>query len=353
MAVDKRVVAGGGAAALLLALFAFSGDAKADEEEEKKPARPLTAKERAVALAVKFAHVFGVPSSLILGLMAVGGWRAKGHVANSRGGSWGYTFMSLATAVDLTKRFPQLAKSYWPRFNGTGQSLLDPETNIALGAYQMALQWRKFKRWSVASLSYYAGAGRMAGLVKATGGKLPATLPADVSKMRAAWLNARRDPIVARAIANDGASATGAPWATTSEDAMQKWNALNTATTNLDSEISAWFKRPGKRTTDENTFVNAWLRFRDAVYSEYKDNSRFKIIPDLAWSVWDRGNAKLAELQDWANRFQGISGKKSTVAPIPQPEKDSGKMDWGPVIKGGLVVGGLIGAASLVNAVRK
>lgn len=214
MPVDKRVVAGGGAAALLIAVFVFSGG-EAHAAEEPKP-RALTPKQRAIALAVRYARLFGVPPSLVLALMAVGGWREKGHVSNARGGAHGYTFMTLATARDLTARFPAQARKYWPHFNGSAESLMDPETNIALGAFQLSLQWKKFHDWLTAGLSYYTGAGRMATLVRQGGGRLPASLPADVARQAAAYQRVRTsDPYVKKALAQDhgtaGVGADGAP----------------------------------------------------------------------------------------------------------------------------------------------
>ena len=144
MADKGKVVLIGGGAAALIAAFAFSGEAKAEEAPAKVPAkaRPMSAKELAVSLAVKFASVFGVPVSLVLAIIKVqSNWNPKAqNLKNSRGGAWGFTQMTLATAQDLTRRFPANAKKWWPKFNGTGPSLLDPATNVALGAYQLSLQ---------------------------------------------------------------------------------------------------------------------------------------------------------------------------------------------------------------------
>jgi Transglycosylase SLT domain len=357
MASNRKAVAVVVGAGGLAALALLTGKAKAEPKQETKvKPRPLTEKQQAAALAMKYARAFGIPPSLLLALIAVGGWRGKGHVANTRGGAWGYTFMTLATAQDLTKRFPAVAAKYWPKFakSQSAAALLDSAENIALGAYQLSLQWKRFKDWYTAALSYYTGAGAMDKLVKQGGGKLPATLPANVAKQKAAYTRVRTaDAYVKKALATPGVgSLVGAPVFTTSEDAKQKWNTLNAATTNLDGDIARWFKAPGKRNADETAYVNAWLRWRDAVYSEYKDNARTKIIPDLAWSVWNRGDEKLRELADWRTRFEAISGKKAS-APVTVPEEaGKPKTDYGPLIKGGIIVAGIGAAAALVASVK-
>jgi hypothetical protein len=370
MANDKAkvILIGGGAAAALALLFS-GGEAKAAEPEEEPEAPPkpaakakvMTAKELAVSLAVKFAAAFGVPVSLVLAIIKVqSNWNPKAtNLKNKRGGAWGFTQMTLATAADLTKRFPANAKKWWPKFNGTGPSLLDPATNVALGAYQLSLQWKRFRakpsNWMVTALAYHQGSGGMDKLLKAGGGKLPAKLPANATIMRQRFTIARdSDPVVSKAWAKDKAGGgVGAPVFTTSEDAKQKWNTLNTATTVLDRDISGWFKAAGKPyVAAHNAFVNSWLTWRDAVYSEYKDNARTWKIPDLAWNVWDRGDAKLKELQTWRSQFVTHSGKKATGPDVEPEEAGKKKEDWGPYIKAGLAVAGIGAAAALVSSVK-
>jgi hypothetical protein len=216
MPADKKIVAIGGGAALigLLAFLSSGGTAEAAPEAlPVKPKKPPTDKERAVALAVKFARLFGIPPSLVLAIMAINGWRRSISIPNSRGGAWGITTMTVATAADLTKRFPAQAKKYWPRFNGTGQSLQDLATDIALAAWQLSLQWKFFKRqWLPVALAYYTGSGRMQVILKSGGGKLPATLPADVAREAAAYKRVMvSDPIVKRSLANDPALSGALP----------------------------------------------------------------------------------------------------------------------------------------------
>lgn len=210
---NKKGLAVGVGIAGLVGLGLLTRKAKTAEEEKAKPTpKPLTAKQKAVSLAIKYAKAFGVPPSLVLALLAVGGWREKGYVANSRGGAWGYSFITLTTAKDLTRRFPAIAAKYWPKFVRTesGAVLQDAAENIAMGAFQMSLQWKQLKRWMPSALSYYAGFGRLSKLLKDSGGMLPAKLPTDIGKTFAAYMRVRKsDPIVKQAVAKDGAAAVG------------------------------------------------------------------------------------------------------------------------------------------------
>lgn len=112
----------------------------------------------------------------------------------------------------------------------------------------------------------------------------------------------------------------GASFMTSSEDAKQKWNGLIASVDNLNVDITqVWFPRHRDEELAKN-FVNAWIRWRDTVYSEYKDNARVKILPDLAWSVWNRGDAKLRELEEWRAKFEALSGQPAS-APSSRPEE--------------------------------
>lgn len=112
----------------------------------------------------------------------------------------------------------------------------------------------------------------------------------------------------------------GAPFFATTEDALQKWNTLRTSVDNLNEDITqVWFPKV-KDDAAAGSFVRMWINWRDNVYSEYKDNTRRKIIPDLAWNVWNRGDAKLKELEEWRARFEKRSGQ-ATIAPGSKPEE--------------------------------
>jgi hypothetical protein len=145
----------------------------------------------------------------------------------------------------------------------------------------------------------------------------------------------------------------GAPLMTSSEDAKAVWNTLVTDTTSLNADITAWYQA-GKAKGQGLDFVNAWTRWRDAVYSEYKDNMRRKVIPDSAWGQVDRGVAKMKDLKNWRAEFEKFSGQKATAPTSKKPTKASEKSvpppNWVTPL---LIVGGLFAGAALVNAVRK
>lgn len=144
----------------------------------------------------------------------------------------------------------------------------------------------------------------------------------------------------------------GAPFATTSEDAKQKWNTLLAATNNLNDDITQVWGPGAQSDPAAASFIRQWITFRDTIYSEYKDNARFKIIPDLAWNVWNRGDAKLNELAEWRKRFERISGKAST-APGPQAEEKHGAEKPSGIGIWGYVAIGLAGAVALTLVQRK
>lgn len=121
----------------------------------------------------------------------------------------------------------------------------------------------------------------------------------------------------------DGNWTMGAPIFTTSEDALQKWTSLRAAVDNLNNDITQFWFPKAKNEPGAASFVNQWITWRDNVYSDYKENTRRKIIPDLAWNVWNRGDAKLKELEEWRARFEKRSGQ-ATTAPGTTPEETHG-----------------------------
>lgn len=211
----KAVVIGGGALAIVAAALAFGGgDAKAEPAKAEPKARPLTAKEKAIALAIKFASVFQVPASLILAVISVqSGYRPTAqNPRNKRGGAWGLGQVTLTTAQDLTKRLPAIARNWWPQWNGTGPGLLDPVVNVAMTAYMLSIAWKRYKAapdgWLIAALSYHQGLGGIARLVKAGGGKLPAKLPPNATIMRERFNRVRNggDSVVTKAYTRERAT---------------------------------------------------------------------------------------------------------------------------------------------------
>lgn len=148
----------------------------------------------------------------------------------------------------------------------------------------------------------------------------------------------------------------GASFFTTSEDAEQKWNSLLAATNNLNEDITVVWAPTVKGNLAATSFIRQWITFRDTVYSEYKDNARSKIIPDLAWNVWNRGDAKLTELADWRKKFEKLSGMIAT-APGPVAEEKHGaekeKEKSGGIGVWGYVAVGLAGAVALTLVQRR
>lgn len=191
----------------LLAMLALSRKSSAATET-----RSVSSNEaRAVALSVKWAKQFGAPPSLLIALMKIESNynpNAK-NLKNARGGAWGLTQMTLATAQDLTKRFPAAAKQYWPGFNGTGPSLLDPDTNAAISAYHLGNIWKRYKgrpgNWLTAGLAWHQGSGNIDKQIAQGGGKVnPANLPPNGTTFYN-WLKREltSNPVVAKAITSE------------------------------------------------------------------------------------------------------------------------------------------------------
>lgn len=331
----------------LVALALLTGKAKAAPEEAPKPKpKPLTEKQRAAAYALKYARAFGVPPSLVLALLAVGGWRSRGHIANVRGGSWGYSFMSLATAQDLTKRFPAIATKYWPNFarNQTTAALMDPAENIALGAYQMSLQWKRFREWYAAALSYYTGAGRMDSLIKQGGGKLPASLPADVAKQRAAYVRVRAtDAYVKKALATPGVGDAD-PLVWTPSAARAEFNRIRIVLDAINADVSAAAKPPKKIISSDE-----WNRWRDFYLAAHK-------FVTTASDKWGSNVAKARQLEQdavkWRELLRERGVKPSGPADLARKPDDS-KWYESTAAKWGIGVAAVAAGAALVNAVKK
>lgn len=144
----------------------------------------------------------------------------------------------------------------------------------------------------------------------------------------------------------------GAPIFATSEDALQKWYALRTAVDNLNSDITQFWFPKVKNDPAAQSFVNQWITWRNQVYSDYKENTRRKIIPDLAWNVWNRGDAKLKELEEWRARYEKRSGEAST-APGTKPEETHDTKKPGGFNPWLIATAALAGAVGLTLLQRK
>lgn len=121
-------------------------------------------------LVAKYSAIFGVPSSVVLSILSVESGFRRGvsntsERAMKRGGAWGISQMTLETANDLTRRYPELARKYWPHFDGTSGTLIDLETNVALATFYLSLAWKRFKDFYATTLSYHQGVGTVARLL--------------------------------------------------------------------------------------------------------------------------------------------------------------------------------------------
>jgi soluble lytic murein transglycosylase-like protein len=127
--------------------------------------------EEAKNASYKYGKVFNVPPKIIMTILAIESrFNAKAvnksDRAMKRGGAWGIGQMSLTTAIDLTKRYPMIASVHWRKFDGTGESLLDLNTNVALAAFYLSMAWRRYKGNELATLlSYHQGKGTIDRLI--------------------------------------------------------------------------------------------------------------------------------------------------------------------------------------------
>lgn len=126
----------------------------------------------------KYAVPMGVPMSLVMAIIGIeSGYNtlAQNHSerATAQGGAWGLGQMTLNTAKDITKRYPEVAKQYWPTWNGTGQGLLDPYVNGAMTSFLLSLAWKKYakypNRWLTAGVAHHQGMGKVDELLKKYG----------------------------------------------------------------------------------------------------------------------------------------------------------------------------------------
>jgi soluble lytic murein transglycosylase-like protein len=145
---------------------------------------PPTAKSAAILpLATKYATAFDVPPSLLMALCGIESSYVPTvsntsplAVAKGRGGAWGLTQILLVTATDATKKFPKVAAKWWPKWDGTGEGLKDPNVNLAMAAFLLSALWKRFKarpgNWYVTGLSWNQGAGGVEKFLAKGGGKL-------------------------------------------------------------------------------------------------------------------------------------------------------------------------------------
>ena len=114
-----------------------------------------------------WARRFGIPRKVLAGIVRTesnGRRKAKRLTGGDarRGGAWGLTQMTLATANDLVPRVRRSNPEYstiLDRFDGTGPSLFDPDLNLLLAAYKLAADHAALgsRDWAPAVLAYNRG----------------------------------------------------------------------------------------------------------------------------------------------------------------------------------------------------
>ena len=196
-----------------------SGPAKAPKSGGKVKMASTTKSAAIAPLAAKYAAAFGVPTSLLMALCAIeSSYNPKAQnigpvaMAKNRGGAWGLTQLLLVTANDATKRFPAIAKKWWPKWNGTGEGLKDPNVNLAMAAYLLSRLWTRYKArplpWYVTGVSWNQGAGNMDKFLTRGGGKLDTAVMTSGAKEYYArlQLQANENPAVNQLIAVEQSS---------------------------------------------------------------------------------------------------------------------------------------------------
>jgi len=161
-----------GFGAVALASAALAGDRR------KMPKMSL---EQVLELVEKYSKALGVPRSLVIAIFNIeSNFRidAENHTprAEARGGAWGIGQITLETAKDITKRFPETAKKLWPNWDGTGPGLLDPHINIAMSAFLLARDYKHFTNkgdaWLLAGLAHHQGRGNVEKFLREGNGKI-------------------------------------------------------------------------------------------------------------------------------------------------------------------------------------
>lgn len=154
-----------------------------------KPAPAL-----ARTLANKWGAIWGVPAGFVLTIMKIeSSFRPGLFNTNDRamklGGAWGLMAMTLSTGKGLAPQIQAAAAAptfnavnrahvaaALARFNGTGQSLLDADTNACFGAFFLAKLYREFRTLDLVAAAYHQGAGKVREMLK-TKKAIPEQLP--------------------------------------------------------------------------------------------------------------------------------------------------------------------------------
>ena len=112
-----------------------------------------------------WAKRFGIPRKILAGIVRTesrGKARAKRLTGGDarRGGAWGLTQVTLATANDLIPRIRRQNPEYnqiLDRFDGTGPSLFDKDLNLLLAAFKLSSDRAARGNWDRAVLAYNRG----------------------------------------------------------------------------------------------------------------------------------------------------------------------------------------------------
>lgn len=120
-------------------------------------------------IAEKWGKRFSVPVPFILTIAQIeSGYNPALFNTNARamklGGAWGVTAMTLNTAKGLVPKLQPLAaqepliKLALDKWNGTGQSLLDPDLCLLLSVFMMSGLWIKYKGdYRKVAAAYHSG----------------------------------------------------------------------------------------------------------------------------------------------------------------------------------------------------
>lgn len=117
-------------------------------------------------LSNKWAALFQIPSSWIRNIAYVEtNWRP--WLSNPRGNAWGLMQIKPTTAADILRRYSKseiikspIAKEVLKKWDGTGESLLDPDLNTFFGAAYLRLISKRFGNLlDVLAAAYNQGEG--------------------------------------------------------------------------------------------------------------------------------------------------------------------------------------------------
>jgi soluble lytic murein transglycosylase-like protein len=172
--LDTKVLIGAGVAAIgvAAALALRKGpNALAGGPPRKGRSMSTEVKARAVLpVATKWAKMFGCPPSLLMAIIQNES-SFNSQATNltggdlKRGGAWGLAQLTLQTALALDKDSGAIGKVHWPKWNKTGPGLLVLDTNLAMAAYGIAKNWKRYQsvpnNWLVAGTAWNIGVGAM------------------------------------------------------------------------------------------------------------------------------------------------------------------------------------------------